>query len=69
MYHSESIEIKLIYSKQPLGYLLHYPYRFRLGRMYRYQVERYDPESLTSFLTGFYKNYPAESIPLPKSPL
>jgi len=41
---------------------------FRLGRMYRYKVERYDIESLTSFITGFYKNYPAESIPLPLSP-
>jgi len=41
---------------------------FRLGRMYRYKVEKYDIESLTSFITGFYKNYPAESIPLPLSP-
>jgi len=41
---------------------------FRLGRMYRYKVERYDHESLTSFITGFYKNYPAQSIPLPLSP-
>merc|ERR1719508_531615 len=41
---------------------------FRLGRMYRYKVEKYDMESITSFITGFYKNYPAESIPLPLSP-
>merc|ERR1719427_1620199 len=41
---------------------------FRLGKMYRYQVEKFDPDSLTSFITGFYKNYPAETIPLPKSP-
>merc|ERR1719308_765102 len=41
---------------------------FRLGRMYKYEVAKYDPESLTSFMTGFYKNYPALSIPLPKSP-
>jgi len=41
---------------------------FRLGRMYRYQLEKYDPESMTNFINGFYKNYPAESIPLPKSP-
>eukprot|EP00092_Neocalanus_flemingeri_P023422 GFUD01025394.1.p1 GENE.GFUD01025394.1~~GFUD01025394.1.p1 ORF type:complete len:249 (+),score=76.73 GFUD01025394.1:216-962(+) len=41
---------------------------FRHGRMYRYQVDKYDTESLSSFITGFYKNYPAQSIPLPKSP-
>jgi len=41
---------------------------FRLGKMYRYEVDKYDPESITSFITGFYKNYPALSIPLPKSP-
>ena len=42
---------------------------FRLGKMYRYKIDKYDPESLLSFINGFYKNYPAESIPLPKSPL
>merc|ERR1712154_514856 len=36
--------------------------------MYRYKIDKYDPESLLSFINGFYKNYPAESIPLPKSP-
>lgn len=41
---------------------------FRLGRMYRYTIDKFDPESLLSFMNGFYKNYPAESIPLPKSP-
>jgi len=41
---------------------------FRLGRMYKYELTQYDPESLASFMTGFYKNYPALSIPLPKSP-
>jgi len=41
---------------------------FRLGRMYRYEVAQYDPQSLSSFITGFYKNYPALSIPLPLSP-
>jgi len=41
---------------------------FRLGKMYRYQLEKYDPESMTNFINGFYKNYPAESIPMPKSP-
>lgn len=41
---------------------------FRLGKMYRYSLEKYDPESMTSFVNGFYKNYPAETIPTPKSP-
>merc|ERR1712062_733821 len=31
-------------------------------------IQKYDPESLLSFINGFYKNYPAEPIPLPKSP-
>ena len=43
--------------------------RFRQGKMYRYTLEKYDPESLMSFMNGFYKNLPAEKIPLPKSPL
>ena len=37
--------------------------------MYRYTLEKYDAESLMSFMNGFYKNLPAEKIPLPKSPL
>merc|ERR1719228_829252 len=41
---------------------------FRLGKMYKYELTQYDPESIASFMTGFYKNYPAETIPLPKSP-
>jgi len=41
---------------------------FRLGKMYKYTLEKYDPESMTNFINGFYKNYPAESIPLPKTP-
>jgi len=41
---------------------------FRLGKMYRYTLEKFDPESMENFITGFYKNLPAESIPLPKSP-
>lgn len=41
---------------------------FRLGKMYRYTLEKFDSESMFNFVNGFYKNYPAESIPLPKSP-
>lgn len=41
---------------------------FRLGRMYRYTLEKYDPQSMSNFVTGFYKNLPAEAIPLPKTP-
>merc|ERR1719427_1622381 len=42
---------------------------FRLGKMYRYNVEKYDPESLSSFISKSYSDFPAEDIPLPKSPL
>lgn len=41
---------------------------FRLGRMYRYNLEKYDVDSLTSFVNGWFKNLPGESIPLPKTP-
>jgi len=41
---------------------------FRLGKMYRYTIDKFDPDSILSFMNGFYKNYPAESIPLPKTP-
>jgi len=41
---------------------------FRAGKMYKYVLDKYDPESMSSFVSGFYKNYPAESIPLPKTP-
>lgn len=41
---------------------------FRHGKMYRYTLAKFDPESMNSFVLGFYKNYPAESIPLPMSP-
>ena len=44
-------------------------FRFRLGKMYRYTIDKFDPDSILSFMNGFYKNYPAESIPLPKTPL
>ena len=42
---------------------------FRLGKMYRYTLEQFDPESMANFVDGLYKNLPAESIPPPKSPL
>jgi len=41
---------------------------FRAGKMYKYVLDKYDPESMSSFVSGFYKNYPAESIPMPKTP-
>jgi len=41
---------------------------FRAGKMYKYTLNQHDPDSLSSFVSGFYKNYPAESIPLPKTP-
>jgi len=41
---------------------------FRLGKMYRYTLEKFDPESMANFVEGFYKNLPAENIPPPKTP-
>jgi len=41
---------------------------FRLGKMYRYELEKYDVDSLSSFVTGWYKNVEGKSVPLPKTP-
>jgi len=41
---------------------------FRLGKMYHYTLEKYDVDSLDSFVNGWYKNVPSQSIPLPKTP-
>lgn len=41
---------------------------FRLGKMYRYTLDKFDPASMSSFVNGFYKNLPAEAIPPPKTP-
>jgi hypothetical protein len=46
-----------------------FTFSFRLGKMYRYTIEKFDIKSLTNFATGFYKNVKAESIPMPKTPL
>jgi len=40
----------------------------RQHKMYHYSLDTYDVESLTNFITGFYKNYPALAVPLPKTP-
>jgi len=42
---------------------------FRQGKMYHYNVEKYDPESLTAFVTTSFSEHIAEDIPPPKSPL
>ena len=47
---------------------LHF-FSFRNGRMYRYTLEKYDVDSLDSFVNGWYNNVPKENIPLPKTPL
>merc|ERR1711862_149856 len=41
---------------------------FRLGKMYHYTLEKFDVDSLDSFVNGWYKNVPSHSIPLPKTP-
>ncbi|XP_067653518.1 thioredoxin domain-containing protein-like [Haliotis asinina] len=40
---------------------------YRQGKMYRYEVEKYDTKSLTSFVEGWYKNMKAESVPVDPS--
>ena len=44
-------------------------FSFRLGKMYWYNLEKYDVDSLNSFVGGFYKNLPGEPVPVPKTPL
>jgi len=41
---------------------------FRLGRMYRYNIPKYDVPSFVSFATDWYKNAPVSQVPLPKTP-
>ena len=38
---------------------------FRLVKMYRYTVNKFDMAALEAFATGFYKNMKAEPVPLP----
>merc|ERR1712228_473939 len=42
---------------------------FRLGKMYQYKAEKFDPESLSNFMLKGYADLEPESIPAPKSPL
>lgn len=53
----------------PIPYIYTYIFSFRHGKLYRYEVEKYDIDSVSSFITGWYKNVHGESIPLPKTPL
>ena len=46
-----------------------FSFSFRLGRMYRYELNKFDLETLSSFITGWYKNVKGDGIPLPKTPL
>ncbi|KAG8237660.1 hypothetical protein J437_LFUL017552 [Ladona fulva] len=41
---------------------------FRLGKMYRYNLPKYDVASLSAFAVDWYKNARAEHVPVPKSP-
>ncbi|XP_067006132.1 thioredoxin domain-containing protein [Anabrus simplex] len=41
---------------------------FRQGKMYRYNIPRYDVGSFTAFVTDWYKNARMEIVPVPKSP-
>lgn len=41
---------------------------FRQGKMYKYQIHKYDVASFVSFAQDWYKNLKGEKIPLPKAP-
>lgn len=41
---------------------------FKQGKMYRYEIQKYDVQSLVSFAKDWYKNVKGERVPLPKSP-
>lgn len=41
---------------------------FRHGKMYRYQIPRYDINSFISFAKNWYKNARAENVPVPQTP-
>ncbi|BES95551.1 unnamed protein product [Nesidiocoris tenuis] len=41
---------------------------FRLGKMYHYNIPRYDVASFVSFASDWYKNARSEKVPVPKSP-
>lgn len=40
----------------------------RLGKMYHYNIPKYDVPSFVAFATDWYKNAKADKVPLPKSP-
>lgn len=41
---------------------------FRQGKMYRFNVPKYDVQTFASFATDWYKNARAELVPVPKTP-
>ncbi|XP_018577248.1 thioredoxin domain-containing protein [Anoplophora glabripennis] len=41
---------------------------FRQGKMYRYQIQKYDVTSFVDFAKSWYKNVTPERVPVPKSP-
>ncbi|XP_053984891.1 thioredoxin domain-containing protein [Hylaeus anthracinus] len=41
---------------------------FRHGKMYRYQIPKYDINAFVSFAKDWYKNARAETVPVPQSP-
>jgi hypothetical protein len=41
---------------------------FRHGKLYRYQLDTINIQSLVDFATDFYRNSKSEAVPIPKSP-
>lgn len=46
-----------------------FKFRFRQGKMYKYEIHKYDVPSFVSFAQDWYKNVSPEKIPHPKTPL
>lgn len=57
---------KHTYSLRASGFPWH---RFRLGRLYRYDLPLLDAKTLEAFMTDGFRNARAEEIPHPKTPL
>lgn len=46
-----------------------FTYRFKQGKMYKYDIHKYDINSFVSFAQDWYKNVSPEKVPSPKTPL
>ena len=52
-----------------IDFIYFFFFRFRKGKLYRYNLKNYNIDSFSAFATDWYRNVRSESIPIPKSPL